>query len=105
MNLHFERSGKGSPLLLIPGALGTVHATPVKLWRASAVSGQTGASPGTVLEVSADAIVIACGEGALRVTECQKPGGRRLPVREFLAGFTVAAGDVFASGVPDAKPD
>lgn len=23
MNLHFERSGKGSPLLLIPGALGT----------------------------------------------------------------------------------
>lgn len=81
-----------------PGALGTVHATPVKLWRASAVEGKPGAVPGTVLEVSADAIVIACGEGALRVTECQKPGGKRLPVREFLAGFTVTAGDVFTAG-------
>ncbi|WP_331692237.1 methionyl-tRNA formyltransferase [Pandoraea sputorum] len=81
-----------------PGALGTVHDTPVKLWRASAVAGKPGTPPGAVLEVSADAIVIACGEGALRVTECQKPGGKRLPVREFLAGFALATGDVFAAG-------
>ncbi|VVE73970.1 methionyl-tRNA formyltransferase [Pandoraea sputorum] len=81
-----------------PGALGTVHDTPVKLWRASAVTGKPGSTPGTVLEVSADAVVIACGEGALRVTECQKSGGKRLPVREFLAGFALATGDVFAAG-------
>lgn len=81
-----------------PGALGTVHDTPVKLWRASAVAGKPGTPPGAVLEVSADAIVIACGEGALRVTECQKPGGKRLPVREFLAGFALATGDLFAAG-------
>lgn len=80
-----------------PGALGTVHDTPVKLWRASPVAGKPGAAPGTVLEVSADAVVIACGDGALRVTQCQKPGGKRLAVREFLAGFTLAPGDVFAS--------
>ncbi|AJC20608.1 methionyl-tRNA formyltransferase [Pandoraea pulmonicola] len=81
-----------------PGALGTVHATPVKLWRAGPVAGKPGTAPGTVLEVSADAVVIACGEGALRVTECQKPGGKRLPVREFLAGFALTPGDVFVSG-------
>lgn len=85
-----------------PGALGTVHATAVKLWRASAVAAPAGAAPGTVLEVSADAIVIACGNGALRVTECQKPGGKRLPVREFLAGFALTSGDVFAAAPPPA---
>jgi len=86
-----------------PGALGTVHDTPVKLWRACAVAGKPGAAPGTVLDVSADAIVVACGAGALHVTECQKPGGKRLPVREFLAGFALAPGDVFAAGHPPAK--
>ncbi|AHN75716.1 methionyl-tRNA formyltransferase [Pandoraea pnomenusa] len=85
-----------------PGALGTVHDTAVKLWRASAVAAPAGAAPGTVLEVSADAIVIACGNGALRVTECQKPGGKRLPVREFLAGFALTSGDVFAAAPPQA---
>ncbi len=85
-----------------PGALGTVHNTAVKLWRASAVAAPAGAAPGTVLEVSADAIVIACGNGALRVTECQKPGGKRLPVREFLAGFALTSGDVFAAAPPPA---
>ncbi len=87
----------------VPGALGTVHDTPVKLWRACAVAGNPGAAPGTVLDVSADAIVVACGAGALQVTECQKPGGKRLPIREFLAGFALAPGDVFAAGHPPAQ--
>jgi methionyl-tRNA formyltransferase len=31
--------------------------------------------------------VVACGQGALRLTELQKPGGKRLPAAEFLKGF------------------
>jgi hypothetical protein len=38
--------------------------------------------------------------GALRVTQLQKPGGKRLPAREFLAGSPLAAGQRFA--LPDA---
>ncbi|GAB3629557.1 methionyl-tRNA formyltransferase [Pandoraea terrae] len=78
-----------------PGALGTLRDTPVKLWRATPVATPSAAAPGTVLSVDPDALTIACGEGALRVTECQKPGGKRLPVREFLAGFPVQPGEVF----------
>ena len=37
----------------------------------------------------ANGIVVACGEAALRLTELQKPGGKRLPVAEFLKGFSV----------------
>jgi methionyl-tRNA formyltransferase len=36
------------------------------------------AKPGTVLAAGADGIVVACGEGALRLTELQKAGGKRL---------------------------
>ena len=36
--------------------------------------------------------MIACGEGALRVTELQKPGGKRLPAADFLHGHPLVVG-------------
>ena len=69
-----------------PGAQALVDGVTVKIWKAEAVEG-TGA-PGTVLAADArQGIVVACGQGALRLTELQKPGGKRLPAAEFLKGF------------------
>ena len=76
-----------------PGALATLHGTVIKLWTARAEAAQ--GAPGMVLEAGSAGIVVACGEGALRLTELQKPGGKRLSAREFLHGFAVAAGAVF----------
>ena len=46
--------------------------------------------PGEVLSADAQrGIVVACGEGALRLTELQKPGGKRLAAGEFLKGFSL----------------
>jgi len=39
--------------------------------------------------------VVACGQGALRITQLQKPGGKRLPVREFLGGSPIVKGQRF----------
>jgi methionyl-tRNA formyltransferase len=39
-----------------------------------------------------DGVIVACGEGALRITELQKPGGKRLPAAEFLKGFPMEGG-------------
>ena len=83
----------------------------IKLWRAS-VAGATegagpqgagpagddgvgGAVPGEVLLAHAGALIVACGDGALSLLEVQRPGGRRLPVGEFLRAFPVRAGDRF----------
>jgi len=73
-----------------PGALMTVDGTPIKLWRARVepASGE----PGRILAVGDDGVVIACEEGALRVTELQKPGGKRLPAADFLHGHPLVAG-------------
>lgn len=82
-----------------PGAVGHLRRTPLKVWRAKVVDSAR-EPPGTVLAADAHGIVVACGEGALRIVELQKPGGRRLAVREFLTGFPVGRGECFHSRTP-----
>jgi len=52
-------------------------------------------NPGEVVGLEGG-IVVACGEGALCITELQKPGGKRLGWKEFLAGTPLKVGDKFA---------
>jgi methionyl-tRNA formyltransferase len=50
--------------------------------------------PGTVLEAAPLGIMVRCGRGsALRITELQREGRRRLPVDAFLIGERVSAGE------------
>ncbi len=57
----------------------------------------SGQAPGTVLDVADEGIVVACGEGRLRLLALQAPGRRMLPVSEFLRGCPVSPGQVFTS--------
>ena len=50
------------------------------------------AAPGTVLAAGADGIVVACGEGALRLHEVQAENRRRMAAAAFLAGHALTAG-------------
>ena len=67
-----------------PGAVATLAGEPVKLWRVEVAPGN--GRPGQVLATNAAGIVVACGEDALRITELQKPGGRRVTSADFLSG-------------------
>ena len=78
-----------------PGAFSLLDGEPVKIWRASVLEGEAG-EPGTLTRVSSDALVIACGHGALAVTELQRAGGRRLTAGEFLRGHPLTRGARFA---------
>lgn len=77
-----------------PGAFGQVDGQVIKVWRAERVSGQ--GVPGIVLAAGADGIVVACGEGALCLTELQKSGGKRLAAADFLHGFPLKPGQRLA---------
>ncbi|NVD70347.1 methionyl-tRNA formyltransferase [Duganella sp. BJB1802] len=71
-----------------PGAHGTVNGVNVKLWGAEVLEADSKAPAGQVLAADAQhGIVISCGSGSLRLTELQKPGGKRLPAAEFIKGF------------------
>jgi methionyl-tRNA formyltransferase len=76
-----------------PGALAEYQGSPVKVWRAEAAAGA--GLPGTVVAADKHGIVVACGEGVLRLTELQKAGGKRMPVAQFLAGTPVLPGATF----------
>lgn len=73
-----------------PGASCVVDGTLLKVWRAKAIAGN--GSPGEILVADRDAIVVACGEGALQLEELQKAGGKRLPAAQFLLGTPIVAG-------------
>lgn len=60
----------------------------VKVLRAQPVAGS--GEPGTAID---DALTIACGEGALRLTEVQRAGKGRAGAEEFLRGFPLAKGE------------
>jgi methionyl-tRNA formyltransferase len=68
-----------------PGAQGSVNGTAIKIWNAELAEGK--GEPGQVVCADAQGIVVACGEGALRLLQLQKPGGRRLAAGEFLKSF------------------
>lgn len=76
-----------------PGAAAIFNGAAVKLWRAEALADGHGAQPGQVLAASPEqGVLVACGDGTLRLTELQKPGGKRLPAAEFLKGFKLEGG-------------
>ena len=77
-----------------PGTLAYLDGTSMKIWKA--VPDANGGVPGTVLSANKDGIVVACGEGALRLCELQKAGGKRLVAGQFLAGTPIAVGSVFS---------
>jgi methionyl-tRNA formyltransferase len=72
-----------------PGAFALLGGETLKVWHARAVPGR--GAPGAVLDASSE-LVVACGDGALAISELQRPGARRLPTREFLRGHRLAAG-------------
>jgi methionyl-tRNA formyltransferase len=60
--------------------------------------------PGTVVEAAGDRLIVATGDGLLRVLEIQSEGKRPMSAREFLAGHPVKAGERFTTHVR-LKPD
>jgi methionyl-tRNA formyltransferase len=72
-----------------PGASTTLDGERMKIWRARFAQGEGRA--GNVLR-AADSIVVACGEGALAITELQRAGGKPLSAAEFLRGRALPAG-------------
>jgi methionyl-tRNA formyltransferase len=76
-----------------PGASALIGEVAIKIWRADVVARSDRAVPGEIIAAdAASGLIIACGRDALRLTELQKPGGKRLPASEFLKGFPILTG-------------
>jgi methionyl-tRNA formyltransferase len=81
-----------------PGATAVLAGETLKVWRSTLETPAASAvmpSAGAILAVDPTGIVVACGTGVLRLTELQRPGGKRLPAAQFLQGFAIEAGMQF----------
>ena len=65
----------------------------LKIWEGRVASNS--AAPGSILRADKEGILVACGEGAFQIQSLQRQGGRRMAVKEFLAGNNLLAGQAF----------
>ncbi len=68
----------------VPGAWFMLDNERIKCWQARRLAA-VDAPPGTVVAAEQDGIVVACGEGALRLESVQRPGRRAITAAEFAA--------------------
>lgn len=74
-----------------PIALTTLSGERLKVFAAEKAAGNGEA--GTVLEADPKkGLTVACGEGALKLTEIQLVGGKRMKVNDFLRGHAIEVG-------------
>jgi methionyl-tRNA formyltransferase len=78
-----------------PGAWTTIGGTEIRVFGAKAREAVTAGPPGTLLETDGESVVVACGQGALRVLEVHPAGKKRQRASEWLRGRGAALGDVF----------
>ncbi len=93
-------------LISWPGAYTVLRGKNLKIWEAEAVERPGGAPedpavcpdsaavlPGTVVAVTREAFYVKTGEGLLKMLAVQPEGKKRMPVKEFLLGYQVKAGE------------
>ena len=90
--VQLERAVRG--YFPFPTANTLLGETPIKILRASLAEGKPG-DPGQVIAADNGRIIVACGIGALALEVLQKPGGKPLPVAQFIQSLPIKAGDCF----------
>lgn len=78
-----------------PSAYTFLNGKSLKIWEAFAEEALKTGRPGEIIELRKDAVVVACKEGNLRLTELQLEGKKRMAASEFLRGADLKVGSVF----------
>ncbi len=85
-----------------PGARTTLKGNLIKIWGSQVVSHEkyatrkSPAEPGSVVGTSSpEGLIVATGEGFLRITELQPAGRKRMGGEDFIRGYHVQVGDRF----------
>lgn len=81
-----------------PGAETRLADETIKIWEARPCPGR--GTPGAILEAGSAGVVVASGEGALRLEVVQRAGGKRLPAAAFLRGYRPLEGEFLGAFAP-----
>ena len=73
-----------------PVAQTTFNDQQLRIWRSelpSETEASTSATPGTVIEINAEGVLIATGEGVLRLLQIQRPGKKPAAASDVARGM------------------
>jgi methionyl-tRNA formyltransferase len=76
-----------------PGAWTTYEGTRLDIFDSGCIAESGTSTPGEVLSVGQEAMVVAAEGGAIRVTRVRPAGGAKMPATEWAAGVRVSPGD------------
>ena len=79
-----------------PGATARLGDMDIKLWRSSVRDTPHAEAPGTVIAVTPEGLLVACGTHQLFIHELQPANRRRMPAADFAQGYRVQPGQRFA---------
>jgi len=82
-----------------PGAWTTLHGKTFKIFRSGLVPSDqdTALAPGTVIRASKAESFVQCGTGSIVLHEVMSEGRKRMPIAEFLRGYSIESGTVLSS--------
>lgn len=81
-----------------PGTYTSYNGKVLKIWESEVCKKEETSEnevPGTVIAVDKEAIYVRTGENALKITQVQLEGKKRMYVKEFLLGCRIEAGEIF----------
>lgn len=79
-----------------PGAFATLGGDKMKLFGASLEQAEGSCGiPGAIVKNDKKGIVVACGEGAVRISTVQGAGGKKMPADAFFRGHAAMLSEIF----------
>ena len=80
----------------VPGAFSTLGGDKMKVFAASLEQAEgTCGEPGTILKNDKKGIVVACGQGTVRIGMVQGAGGKKMPADAFFRGHAALLNEKF----------
>lgn len=83
-----------------PGASAQLQGETIKVWSAQVLPGASSAPAGQIVALAPAHMDVAAIHSIVRLTELQRPGGKRMPVADFLRGRPVQVGMCFEAAEP-----
>lgn len=72
-----------------PSAYTMLEDKVMKVWKGEVLTEDLGKSPGEIVRVDKDGLVVQTGKGCIKITELQVPGKKRMLASAFLLGYKV----------------
>lgn len=79
-----------------PAAHAILDGIPTKLYGSKCLDTTTVKNPGQIIDFSADGVIVACGEGAVSISQLKPDGSKMMSVKDMINGRKISKDSIFS---------